>query len=87
LEQLHQRLGHLGYPSIRHLLRKGLISGLSAEPPVCASCAKGNMTRASFPRSEEENTENILDCVHSDLWTAPVQSLNGSKYAMTFTDD
>ncbi|KAJ6543768.1 hypothetical protein DFH09DRAFT_806359, partial [Mycena vulgaris] len=87
-------LGHLGYPGVRTLVRKGLISGtkitqaeLSAEPPVCASCAKGKMTRASFPRSEEERAENILDLVHSDLWTAPLRSLNGSKYAITFTDD
>ncbi|KAJ7702878.1 hypothetical protein B0H14DRAFT_2227741, partial [Mycena olivaceomarginata] len=77
-------LGHLGYPAIRILVRKGLISSvkipqtdLNAEPPVCASCQRGRMTRASFPRSEDENTENILDLAHSDLWTAPVQSLNG----------
>src|SRR6201996_2342285 len=94
LEELHQRLGHLSYGQIRKLIRKGLISGvkitqaqLNDTPPVCASCAGGKMTRASFPRSVEENAENILDLVHSDLWTPPVQSLGGSKYAITFTDD
>ncbi|KAJ7048563.1 hypothetical protein C8F01DRAFT_919378, partial [Mycena amicta] len=87
-------LGHLSYGQIRHLVRKGLISGvklsaaeLNAPAPICASCAKGKMTRASFPRSEEERAENVLDLVHSDLWTAPECSLSGSKYAITFTDD
>ncbi|KAJ7479931.1 hypothetical protein FB451DRAFT_1031820, partial [Mycena latifolia] len=87
-------LGHLNYRGVRTLIQKGLISGtkfsqaeLNYEPPVCASCTKGKMTPASFPRLEEEKAEHILDLIHLDLWSAPVQSLNGSKCAITFTDD
>lgn len=94
LEILHQRLGHLNYHAIRGMVRKGVVGGvklsekeLAFEPPMCAACAQGKITRASFPLSETR-ANRFLGLVHSDLWgPAPVNSLAGHRYVMTITDD
>ncbi|KJA14672.1 hypothetical protein HYPSUDRAFT_94895, partial [Hypholoma sublateritium FD-334 SS-4] len=95
LEILHQHLGHLNYGTVKHLVREGLATGvnlskqdLKSEPPICAACVEGKMKRASFPRSETDRAAGLLDLVHSDLWgPAPVTSLGGYRYIITFTDD
>jgi transposase InsO family protein len=95
LEKLHRKLGHLNYSSIRSLVRKDLVTGialtkeeLEIEPPVCAACMMGKITRASFPPSESGRASQFLALIHSDLWgPAPVQSISGSRYMITFTDD
>jgi hypothetical protein len=95
LEQLHCSLGHLNYHAIKAMVHKGTITGvklskkeLSTTPPMCASCAKGKATRVSFPASKSGHAKHILDLVHSDLWgPAPVQSVSGHRYIITFTDD
>ena len=86
LEQLHYLLGHLNYQAIKAMVRKGIIKGvklskkeLSITPPMCASCAKGKATRASFSASKSRHAEHVLGLVHSDLWgPAPVQTVNGT---------
>src|SRR3984885_5411233 len=61
---------------------------LSITPPMCAACAKGKATRASFPASKSGHADKILGLVHSDLWgPAPVQTITGTRYVITFTDD
>jgi len=95
LEQLHYSLGHLNYQAIKAMVRKGLIKGiklskkeLSITPPMCASCAKGKATQASFPASKSGHADKVLGLVHSDLWgPAPVQTITGTRYVITFTDD
>src|SRR5258708_13403065 len=95
LEQLHYSLGHLNYQAIKAMVRKGLIKGitlskkeLSITPPICAACAKGKATRASFPASKSGHADKILGLVHSDLWgPAPVHTITGTLYVITFTDD
>jgi len=95
LKQLHYSLGHLNYQAIKAMVRKGLIKGitlskkeLSITPPICAACAKGKATRASFPASKSGHADKILGLVHSDLWgPAPVQTITGTRYVITFTDD
>ena len=94
LEMLHHRLGHLNYSAVKSLVRRNLIRGimipkteLNADPPSCEACRLGKSHRASFPPSERERAAYILDRVYSDLWgPAPVTSLGGNRYAMTFTD-
>src|SRR5882762_7004511 len=95
LEQLHYSLGHLNYYAIKAMVKKGLIKGvtlskkeLSITPPMCAACAKGKATRASFPASKSGHADKVLGLVHSDLWgPAPVQTITGTRYVITFTDD
>src|SRR6202521_4103980 len=95
LEQLHYSIGHLNYYAIKAMVKKGLIKGvtlskkeLSITPPMCAACAKGKATRASFPASKSGHADKVLGLVHSDLWgPAPVQTITGTCYVITFTDD
>ena len=95
LEQLHSSLGHLNYYTIKAMVKKGLIKGvtlskkeLSITPPMCAACAKGKATQASFPPSKSGHADKVLGLVHSDLWgPAPVQTITGTRYVITFTDD
>src|ERR1700728_1166773 len=55
---------------------------------MCAACAKGKATRASFPASKTRHADKVLGLVHSDLWgPAPVQTITGTCYVITFTDD
>src|SRR5258705_6380538 len=55
---------------------------------MCASCAKGKATRALFPASKSGHANKVLGLVHSDLWgPAPVQTITGTRYVITFTDD
>lgn len=95
LELLHYALGHLNYQAIVASIRKGTILGvklseteLRATPPRCDACLKGKATRASFSTSQSGHADTVLGLVHCDLWgPAPVQSQNGTRYVMTFTDD
>src|ERR1700683_5341105 len=95
LEQLHYLLGHLNYQAIKAMVRKGTIKGvklskkeLSITPPMCTSCTKGKATQASFPASKSGHAEHVLGLVHCDLWgPALVQTVNSTRYVMTFTDD
>lgn len=94
LEDLHFCLGHLNYRSVKAMVQKGMVTGvkltkrdLKIEPPVCASCVKGKMTRASFLPSESGKASQILGRVHSDLWgPAQVRTKEGHRYLMTLTD-
>ena len=95
LERLHRVFGHLNYQSLASMIRNGTVCGaditrkeLRQSPPPCDSCLKGKATRASFPTSQSEHAKTILGLVHSDLWgPAPVSTINGMKYIITFTDD
>lgn len=61
---------------------------LSITPPLCDSCAKGKATRASFRPSKTGHAKTVLGLVHCDLWgLSPVETINGTRYVMTFTDD
>ncbi|OJT02422.1 Copia protein [Trametes pubescens] len=94
LQALHGRLGHLNYQSIRSLICKGRLRGiklskaeLNADPPPCAACMQGKMTRASFPLSKSDRPEHEIFLVSTDLWgDAQVQTPGGKRYVMTFTD-
>ena len=95
LEQLHYSLGHLNYHTIKGMVHKGLIKGitllkreLSITPPMCPACTKGKATQASFPASKSGHADKVLGLVHSDLWgPAPVQTITGTRYVITFMDD
>jgi GAG-pre-integrase domain len=94
LEALHQKLGHLNYSAVKSIATKDLIEGicipkhvLNATPPPCEACKLGKAQRASFPPSRCPRAENVLDMVYSDMWgPAPVQTINGARYMLTFTD-
>lgn len=54
----------------------------------CEACAQGKMHRVPFPKKSEKETYQPLQLVHSDLCgPMNVDSVGGSKYILTFTDD
>src|SRR6202050_1464308 len=95
LKQLHYSLGHLNYQAIKAMVQKGLIMGiklltkeLNVTPPICPACTLGKATHTSFPPSKSEHANTVLGLIHSDLWgPAPVQTITGTHYVITFTDD
>ena len=54
----------------------------------CEACAQGKMHRIPFPKKSEKETHQPLQLVRSDLCgPMNVDSVGGSKYVLTFTDD
>ena len=94
MELLHQRLGHANYQSVKKLIMKGMVRGVTMQknemtkiPDNCPCCIRGKMKQNPFPKGAK-HANGILDLVHSDLWgKAPVMSQGGKYYLMTFTDD
>ena len=65
---------------MKNLIFEGIIAS--------ASCQQGKHVEQSF--MEHNNKERIfpLDLIHSDVWgPAPVKSLSGYSYYVTFIDD
>lgn len=89
----HRRLGHLGYSSLRRLVKEGMVKGLplTAEEidnakQACDVCMKTKATRQPFKPSETK-TEAPLDLIHMDLCGPLEESLGLSRYIATFLDD
>jgi hypothetical protein len=75
---------------LKRVDQRGYISKkeLSITPPMCAACTKGKATQALFPASKSGHADKVLGLVHSDLWgPAPVQTITGTHYVITFKDD
>lgn len=86
----HHRLAHLNYDTLKLLIRKAVLDGISITkgrdiPVVCEGCAYGKHQRGSFPPSTFEPKE-VLEIVYSDLVGPFPQTMAGSKYACTFID-
>ena len=94
LDLMHRRLGHLNMRAVKQLFKKNMVRGvtlsekhLRATPSICDCCVRGKMQRSPLPKSSSRKTE-ILELVHSDLWgPAPVMSLGGKFYFISFSDD
>jgi len=83
----HQRLGHMSEQGIKVLAEQNLLSGLSkVSLPLCEHCVTSKQHRLKFSTSNSRS-KNILELVHSDVWQAPVTSLGGARYFVSFIDD
>lgn len=92
--ELHRRMGHIAPSAARRFAEKGLVSGLkvntsSDELTFCESCVYAKATRKPIAKVREgERAKEVGGLVFSDLWgPAPVATLGGRKYYVTFTDD
>ena len=53
----------------------------------CEECVIGKQTRVSFDEGKHDS-KDVLEYVHSDVWgPAPVASLVGARYYISFFDD
>ncbi|KAL2243395.1 UNVERIFIED_CONTAM: Retrovirus-related Pol polyprotein from transposon TNT 1-94 [Sesamum indicum] len=85
----HNRLGHMSEKGMNVLKSKGRLPELkSVEVGHCEHCMFGKQKRVSFLTTGRTPRKEKLELVHTDLWgPAPVSSLGGSTYYMTFVDD
>ncbi|GJV18873.1 retrovirus-related pol polyprotein from transposon TNT 1-94 [Tanacetum coccineum] len=83
----HQKLGHMSEQGMKILVERKLIPGLTkVSLPFCEYCVISKQHRLKFKTSNSRSV-SVLELVHSDVWQAPVQSLGGAKYFVSFIDD
>jgi hypothetical protein len=84
----HMRLGHMLERGMTELSHCGLLSSRkTCNLQFYEHCVFGKQTCLKFSRSVRTTT-CIFDYVHTDLWgPAPVTSVGGRKYLLTFVDD
>ncbi|CAN1807780.1 Retrovirus-related Pol polyprotein from transposon TNT 1-94 [Linum perenne] len=85
----HQRLGHMSEKGLKVMLKQGKLEGLqSIDIDLCESCIYGKQSRVSFNTSGRTPKQEKLELVHTDVWgPAPVSSIGGKLYFVTFIDD
>jgi transposase InsO family protein len=83
----HQKLGHMSEKGLKILSDQKLLPGLTkATLPFCEHCVTSKQHRLKFGISTTKS-KCILDLIHSDVWQAPVISLSGARYFVSFIDD
>ena len=91
----HDRYGHLNMKDLGLISKNEVVLGmkmskvsLKSDAEGCEPCALGKMHRLPFPKVAQQKSTKLLEIIHSDL-CGPMQvdSLGGSKYVLTFTDD
>ena len=83
----HQKLGHMSEQGMKILVERKLIPGLTkVSLPFCEHCVISKQHRLKFKTSNSRSV-SVLELVHSDVWQAPVLSLGGAKYFVSFIDD
>jgi Integrase core domain. len=85
----HQRFGHMSEKGLKIMHSKGKLPGLkSVDIDFCESCILGKQKRVSFQKSGRTPRQEKLELVHTDVWgPAPVSSIGGKSYFVTFIDD
>ncbi len=92
LEQLHCRFGHLNFGYVNKLAQGNMVEGMNYSTGTvnqeCEACAQAKMHKIPFPKQSTKKTSRPLELIHSDLCgPMNVESIGGSKYVLTFTDD
>ncbi|GKD83365.1 gag-pol polyprotein [Tanacetum coccineum] len=83
----HQKLGHMSEQGMKILVERKLIPGLTkVSLPFCEYCVISKQHLLKFKASNSRSV-SVLELVHSDVWQAPVLSLGGAKYFVSFIDD
>ncbi|KAE8706559.1 hypothetical protein F3Y22_tig00110392pilonHSYRG00193 [Hibiscus syriacus] len=58
----------------------------SVSLPLCEHCITSKQHRLKFNTSNSRG-KSVLELVHSDVWQAPITSLDEAKYFVSFIDD
>lgn len=87
----HARLGHIGDVSIKTMIRKELVVGLTnitINKDTCASCLLGKQARRSFPQATTYRISKLLELIHGDL-CGPItlSTAARNKYIFVIIDD
>ena len=92
LEVWHCRFGHINYKYVNELSQKKTVVGMNCSKEdtnqQCEACAKAKMHRVPVPKASRNRSSRPLQLVHSDVCgPMNVNSIGGSKYVLSFTDD
>ncbi|KAL4324482.1 hypothetical protein GQ457_11G027590 [Hibiscus cannabinus] len=83
----HHKLGHMSEQGMKVLVEQKLLPGLTkVSLPLCEHCITSKQHRLKFNTSNSRG-KTVLELVHSDVWQAPVTSLGGAKYFVSFIDN
>jgi hypothetical protein len=83
----HQKLGHMSEKSLKILSDQKLLPGLTKVTlPFCEHCVTSKQHGLKFGTSITKS-KCIFDLIHSDVWQAPVVSLGGARYFVSFIDN
>ncbi|KAE8703505.1 hypothetical protein F3Y22_tig00110469pilonHSYRG00245 [Hibiscus syriacus] len=81
------KLGHMSEQGMKVLVEQKLLPGLTkVSLTLCEHCITSKQHRLKFNTTNSRG-KNVLELVHSDVWQAPVASLGGAKYFVSFIDD
>lgn len=87
----HQRLCHTNIENVKELSNKELVrrlEGIKINEICCIGCKVGKSTKPPCRRITSKQSQTVLELIHTDLCgPMPVESIGGSKYFLTFTDD
>ena len=79
----HNRLGHINYKDLVHLVNTEKVRGiprLSGEPkPICGECMQGKQTKSSHKKVKETRTTRLVDLLHMDLMCSMRTENRGDK--------
>lgn len=92
LEVWHCRFGHINHKYVNDLSQKKMVTGMSCSKEEtdqhCEACAKAKMHRVPVPKASRSKSSRPLQLIHSDVCgPMNVNSIAGSKYVLSFTDD
>ncbi|KAE8675530.1 Chromomethylase 1, putative isoform 4 [Hibiscus syriacus] len=83
----HQKLGHMSEQGMKVLVEQKLLLGLiKVLLHLREHCITSKQHRLKFNTSNSRG-KGVLELVHYDVWQAPVISLGGAKYFVSFIDD
>jgi len=91
IEELHHRMGHVNYQTLREMVRNGAVEGVeldsSPTPTICEPYVRGKAHRKAFSKVSETTYSKYGEKVVTDLWgPAQVLSIGGHSFAHMFED-
>lgn len=92
MHDLHKVLRHVSQRAVKHAVAEGLVEGIALDTAFseefCDKCVKAKSAQKSFLWESMTRVKAYGEIVHTNLWgPAQTQSLAGSSYYMSFTDD
>ena len=82
INHFHCIMGHLAYPSLKHMLQHNMISGIKVEPTstptFCHEYTKSKSIQLLLPSESFTRATKYGEQIHTDLWgPARVNDLHG----------
>ena len=91
LKLWHYRYGHRGMDSVTKLMKDDMVVGMdntTDKDTVCEGCIMGKQHRTKYPKGKAQRATEPFELVHSDVCgPMSVNSIGGSRYFVTSTDD